>query len=486
MADLTFHSLTQLRRTHPAWRLLAAAHAPFVAAFLHRVFVAPNTRTIGLHDLAAKLEDELSHLREDLGPEAFPRSASDYLDEWASDAHGWLRKYYVPGTDEPHFDLTAGTEKAIEWLASLRQRQFVGTESRLLTVFELLRQLVEGTATDPNTRIAELERRRRALDEEIDRIRQGDLQVFDSTQVKDRFQQIASTARGLLADFREVEQNFRELDRSVREKIAASDGAKSKLLEEIFGESDAINDSDQGRSFRAFWDFLMSAARQEELSKLLQSVFELPPVRELVPDRRLLRVHYDWLEAGEVAQRTVARLSDQLRRYLDEQAWAEDRRVMQLIRHIEQSALALRHAPPTGPVMELDEASPQVDLPLDRPLFAPPHKPKIRGDALLEGVADMDSEALHAQFFVDRAELEGRIRRALRTRNQISLTELLEEFPLEKGLSELVAYFKIASEDDQAIIDEATQQSVSWFDRSGAGRHATIPRVLFTRGAHRT
>ena len=115
MADLTFHSLTQLRRTHPAWRLLASAHAPFVAAFLHRVFVAPNTRTIGLHDLAAKLEDELSHLREDLGPEAFPRSASDYLDEWASDAHGWLRKYYVPGTDEPHFDLTAGTEKAIEW-----------------------------------------------------------------------------------------------------------------------------------------------------------------------------------------------------------------------------------------------------------------------------------------------------------------------------------------------------------------------------------
>jgi hypothetical protein len=150
---------------------------------------------------------------------------------------------------------------------------------------------------------------------------------------------MATTARELLSDFREVEQNFRDLDRSVRERIATWDGGKGTLLAEIFGKHDAISDSDQGKSFRAFWDLLMSPVRQEELSHLLERVFELDAVRALAPDRRLLRIHYDWLGAGEVAQRTVAQVSEQLRRYLDDQTWLENRRIVQLIREIEQHAL---------------------------------------------------------------------------------------------------------------------------------------------------
>src|SRR5690606_10532322 len=111
------------------------------------------------------------------------------------------------------------------------------------------------------------------------------------------------------------------LDRRVRERIALWDGAKGALLEEIMGERDAIADSDQGKSFRAFWDFLMSSRRQEELSELLARVLALPPVADLKPDPRTRRVHYDWLEAGEHTQRTVAQLSQQLRRFLDDQAW---------------------------------------------------------------------------------------------------------------------------------------------------------------------
>src|SRR5262249_12088521 len=265
-------------------------------------------------------------------------------------------------------------ERVIDWVAAFQQRQFVTAESRLLTVFELLRQIVEGTEADPESRIAELERKKAALDREIAQIRAGHLPLLDDTQVKDRFLQMASTARGLLSDFRQVEQNFRTLDRAVRERVATWEGGKGTLLEEIFSQRDAIASSDQGRSFRAFWDFLMSPARQEELTNLLEKVFHLEPVRELQPDRRLRRIHYDWLSTGEVAQRTVARLPDQLRRYLDDQAWLENRRIMQLIRSVEQSALGVRGAPPAGAFMEIDEAAPDMDLPMERPLYAPPFK----------------------------------------------------------------------------------------------------------------
>lgn len=481
MADLDFHSLRALRRSHPAWRLLVADHAPLIVSFLQRTYLQPNVRTLSQDELRSRLEDTLFTLREQVGAEEFPRTAAQYLDDWASDAHGWLRKYYPPGSDEPHFDLTSGTEKAIEWLASLRQRQFVGTESRLLTVFQLLEALIEGTQTRPDLRLAELEKRKAQIEQEIDRVRRGEVEVLDEVQVKDRFQQAATTARGLLSDFREVEENFRALDRVVRERIATWEGPKAELLEAIFGERDAISDSDQGRTFRAFWDFLMSPSRQERLSELLHTAFSLPAVQTLEPDRRLLRVHYDWLQAGEVAQRTVARLSEQLRRYLDDQAWLEDRRVMQLLRALEQHALALRKAPPTGDVIALDGLSPALELPMDRPLFAPPQRPSLATSAVLDGVADAPTDALYQQIFVDPARLEANLRDALRTRPQVSLATLISLHPLEHGLAELIGYLRLASEDENAALDESQTETVSWTDLSGALRKASLARIVFTR-----
>lgn len=75
----------------------------------------------------------------------------------------------------------------------------------------------------------------------------------------------------------------------------------------------------------------MSPKRQKEFSERLDKVLSLPIMDEIKPDKRTRRVHYDWLEAGEYTQRTVAQLSQQLRRFLDEQAWLENRRIMDLL-----------------------------------------------------------------------------------------------------------------------------------------------------------
>jgi hypothetical protein len=157
--SLEYATLTNLRKNHPAWRLLLADHAPLIATFLQQVFVAPNLRLIGQADLVSKLEDQLFQLRETLGEDAFPKTAIQYLDDWAQNDKGWMRKFYPLDSDEPHFDLTPATEKVISWLESLSQRAFVGTESRLMTVFDLLKQIAEGSETDPQVRIAELEKR---------------------------------------------------------------------------------------------------------------------------------------------------------------------------------------------------------------------------------------------------------------------------------------------------------------------------------------
>ena len=482
---MEYATLDTLRTHHPAWRLLCADHAPLVASFLHRAFVAPNVRVLPAVDLAEALEDSLFELRRQLGEGAFPKAAMDYLNEWAAPEKGWLRKFYRPGTDEPQFDLTPAAEKAIAWLGSLTERAFVGTESRLLTLFALLEQMSLGSDADPERRIAELERKRAAIDAEIEGVRAGDLPLLDDTALRDRFQQFTQLARELLSDFREVEHNFRQLDRSVRERIALWEGSKGALLEEIMGERDAIGDSDQGRSFRAFWDFLMSSSRQETLSDRLDQVLALPAVAGLAPDARLRRVHYDWLEAGEHTQRTVAQLSQQLRRFLDDRAWLENRRIMDILHGIEAKALALRESPPAGEVMTIAEPAVAIDLPMERPLFTPPLRPRIPDIALDDGEDDLDAAALYAQVMVDKQRLARHIRDALKARSQVTLRELVDGQPLEHGLAELLAYLQLGSESFRTQVDEDTTELIAWDgrDRDGgpARREARVPRMVFVR-----
>jgi Protein of unknown function (DUF3375) len=477
---MDYRTLETLQHKHPAWRLLNADHAPLIIGFLYDTFIRPNVRTLSQGELVTRLEDCLFSLRADLGEDKFPRDAAHYLDNWASDEHAWLRKYYPSNSDEVHFDITPATERAIDWAFDLGQRRFVGTESRLMAIFDLLHQLVQGTEMDPWARISELERRKQEIDQEIAHIRDGALYVLDATRIKERFSHIATMARGLLSDFREVDQSFRDLDRAIRERIATWGGGKGALLEEIFGERDAIADSDQGKSFRAFWDFLMSPSRQGELTELLSRVFELDPVQELKPDRRLLRIHYDWVQAGEMTQRTVARLSEQLRRYLDDKAWQDNRRIMKLVRDIEQHALAIRDAAPAGPVMALDEPAPDIALVMDRPLFTPPLKPQI-DEIAADAVEDVPSDALFNHVYVDKERLAGRIRRALQTRSQVSLLDLVDAHPLEQGLAELVAYMSLAASEGACVIDDAQRQTVSWSDGEGGIRQATLPMVAFCR-----
>jgi hypothetical protein len=481
--SMDFATLEELRRRHPAWRLLAADSAPLVASFLHRVFIAPNRRALPQAELVEALEDELFALRERFGAEAYPRAAADYLNDWAVDERAWLRKYYPQGSDEPHFDLTSATEKAIAWLDGLTQRSFVGTESRLLTLFDLLRQIAEGTETDVEVRIRELQRRRDEIDIELTRILSGDIPLLDDTAIRDRFQQFTQLARDLLGDFRQVEQNFRELDRSVRERIALWQGTKGALVQEILGERDHIADSDQGRSFRAFWDFLMSARRQEELTDLLSRVLRLPPVSSLAPDPRLRRVHYDWLEAGEHTQRTVAQLSQQLRRFLDDQAYLENRRIMDLLQGIEAAAVGVRDHAPAGDFTSIAETSADLELPMERPLYSRPAKAIIGDGAIETDAASFDAVALFDRIYVDKEALRHNVRQALQDRSQVTLRELLDTHPLEQGLAELVAYLQIAGEDPHTVFDDETGDQVRWRTSDEHWKVARLPRVIFMRGA---
>ena len=480
---MDFEEISALRRHSAAWKLLSAGNAPLILGFCDKVFVADNVRSISASDLASRLDDELYALNARLGEQAYPKTAKSYLDDWAAPEAGWLRKYYPEGSDEPHFDATPAVEKALSWVKSLQARSFVGTESRLNTIFILLRQMVFGAETDPEVRLAELHRRRTEIDEEIARAADGEVEVLDISALRDRYQQFAATARELLSDFREVEANFRALDRNLRERVAAWTGSKGELLDEVLGSRETIADSDQGRSFQAFYDFLLSPSRQEELTGLLDRVQALDEIAE--SDARMRHIHYDWLDAGERTQATVRMLSEQLRRFLDDQAWLENRRVMDILRSIESNALRLREQRGVSLTTEIDGTSPTIALPMERPLYIPLAKAPIDSASIQAGQDGFDAPTLFEQVHVDPARLSMSVRRALQQRSQVGLAQLVSEQPLEYGLAELVTYLSLTDEAFRVVFDDRAKEQVSWHDPGGGNRTATLPRVIFARRAGR-
>jgi hypothetical protein len=112
---------------------------------------------------------------------------------------------------------------------------------------------------------------------------------------------VAENVRSISAT--ELASRFRKLDRQLREKMTGWRGGKGELLDDVLDGRESIAGSDQGRSFQAFYGFLLSAARQAELSGLLDQVHSLAGIAER--DTRLRHVHYDWLDAAERTQATV-------------------------------------------------------------------------------------------------------------------------------------------------------------------------------------
>jgi len=471
--------IAALQRLNPAWKLLNAKNAPLVLSFLGKVFIEENVREISESDLAGRLDDELFALGQQLGPDAYPKTAKEYLADWSAPGTRWLRKYYITGSDEPHYDATQAVERAVSWVKGLRDRDFVGTESRLNTVFELLRQIVYGSDADPDARLAELRRRRLEIDQEIAATEHGDFNVLDPLGRRDRYQQFAETARALLSDFREVEANLRDLDRQMREKIATWQGTKGELLDEFVGTRSGIAASDQGRSLKAFYDLLLTADRLSELTKLIVAASNLDGVD--AADKRLTRIHYDWLAAAERAQDTVGQLSEQLRSFLDDQVWLENRRVMDLLHSIEGVAVALREHHTDDFGHGIDALAPAISLPMERPLYRRPAAAKIDSTGIEAGRAESIGDALFEQNQVDPAPLIENVRTALRRGRQTTLAEVIAAAPLERGLEELIAYFHLGDNAFDTLFDDSATDTVTWTGADGTERTATLPRIIYTR-----
>src|ERR1035437_141182 len=215
---MTVDKIAQLFKSNTTVKLITAENSPLIISFLFKSF-KQNQSSFTIDTISEKeLVDMLSEYLYILNKEEiqFPKKAKQYLTDWSN--AGFLRKFPAKN-DEFLYELTPATENAFKWIDSLDKREFVGQESRLKNLFESLKELSSKSKRDYGTRIKELDEKKKQIEQEIEDVKHGKMDVLDDRQIKEQYFLIEETAKNLLSDFRQVEQNFRDLDRNFRQKI---------------------------------------------------------------------------------------------------------------------------------------------------------------------------------------------------------------------------------------------------------------------------
>jgi hypothetical protein len=383
--------------------------------------------------------------------------------------------------DEPVYELSPATENALKWLEDLNKQQFVGTHSRLLQFFSLLKQIVNSTA-GPYERVQQLLLERKKIDEEIERVRAGNFSKPSDTLVKEDYLLAEETAKRLLSDFRQVEENFRELDIQTRQTIIKSTLRKGALLDTIFEKQDHLWNTDQGKSFRAFWEFLMSESMQQELEHLLDKVNAIPVIQEVKREQIVDRIKANLVEAGDKVNKSNDGLIEQLRKYVEQKNLSESKHILRNIEAIEELLMECKN------IFDVQEQLMEIDgtirptLFMERPLFTPPIKIAFQQTVVEEGMADSVPNALFEQFYIDIEELQNNVKAYLRMHPQVSLLQLMDHYKPTKGIAEVLGYMQIATCDIKHYINNEKEEAILVQNsEAGTTYQVKTPLIIFNR-----
>jgi Protein of unknown function (DUF3375) len=474
---MNYEKALSFYRNDKTLQLLRAEHFPLLVGFFHLAFKQQDKISYVQSELQSILGDYIYALQHQ-GIGDYNKSSLDYLQKWAE--QGYLRRYYERA-DEPVYELSPATENALKWLEDLNKQQFVGTHSRLIQFFHLLQQIVN-TTSGPYERIQQLQEERNKIDKEIEQIRQGNFVKPSNTQVKENYFLAEETARRLLSDFRQVEENFRELDTQTRQTIIKSNLAKADLLDNVFQQQDFLWNTDQGKSFRAFWEFLMSEQMQQELEVLLDKINNIPAILEIKKEQTVDRIKTNLVDAGDKVNRSNDGLIEQLRKFVEQKNLSESRHILQSIEQIESLLLENKEViDPQVSWMEIDGLF-KPSFTMDRPLFNPPVKVTFDNTGIEDGLAEADTDVLFEQFYVDIEVLRNNVKSLLRNRSQIALSELLTHYQPTKGVAEVLGYMQIATNEGKHFVNRDQLEYLIIENKdSGSTYRMQTPVIIFNR-----
>ena len=125
---------------------------------------------------------------------------------------------------------------------------------------------------------------------------------------------------------------------------------------------------------------------------------------------------------------------------------------------VDVRAQAPKKDSPVG--IEVDVPGVDVALPLERPLYDV--RPTTEVDSLLQPseAEDLDTTALTSQVFVDQTKLLSQLAAIIPQGESALLDDIVQMYPIEQGVSELIGYLSLPAEDVQVDINDDVESTI--------------------------
>ena len=358
-----------------AVQIIRLKNSHWVLPFLYAVFKDDNRFLISESLLIQLLTDTLSEQEnnvEDLD-EAQIQFGEDEISRSRKHIQNWVQKRILQDIPDPEgntqYQLSSYTEKVFQWLQSLQVRKHVGTESRFRLLVNSLREIVENTEDDKVKRLQILKDRRAELDKEIKSIELGTRpEHYTNAQVQERLELFTRLCYELIGDFREVEDNFKQIHRSIVEQHTRAEQNKGAIIGFAFEAYDALRKSNQGKSFYAFWDFLISRTGQEEWLENTDQLVRMIQERSIDADVDFIQNMKSVLfRQGRAVYEANDRMAEKLSRIITEKEISRHRRLRNQIASIKEMVLNLQEEDNVQAGLEI-ETGLDIRIPIDKGL----------------------------------------------------------------------------------------------------------------------
>ncbi|RXP60874.1 DUF3375 domain-containing protein [Lutibacter sp. HS1-25] len=482
--------ILEILNTSPSVELLRLKNREIIIEFLISTFSSEQS-SISSENIHNQLADFLEYKQvendEDSEISAFDtyeEKAKKYILNWTN--KGFLTNY-PDEQGEVFYELSNNSSKTIDWLSSLKKEEFVGTESKFNNILNQLKELVEFTNEDAEKRIELLNEKKLEIEQQIQRIKIGeDVKVFEEFEIVPRFNQLNQSAKELLSDFKEVEDNFKEITKGIYQKHADGSLTKSDILEFTFDALKALKESQQGKSFYAFWSFILNPELQnrwESLTKELYKTLEEKSIPVNDPFLKGMKKHLH--SSGQKVYKANDKMAEKLSRIIRESESSKSEATKRIIQEIKKHLVEIgkakiRKKPNISFELETDI---ETNILFERKLtfeqkeeITYKEKPQVANEDI---TSSNHLSKLFSQSNIDKEMLRKRIKDILKEKSQTTLFDVVENHGgLEKGLPELFGYIGIVKEFKHSINLEKTQNIV--FDVENK-KQIKIPEIILTK-----
>lgn len=471
------------RQQHPAWRLLASPRAPLILSCLDALFehqrdgvpfdaaVQALAETLAAHANDSDFEIELQDT---------PAQARRELREW-------IRRRLITEREGRLFE-TDALKTALRFVAQLDSRMMSSTASRLATVQREIDTLATALDPDPERRAAHLERRVAELQQQIDDTRAGRIQPLSPQQAVEGMREVYALASSLRADFRRVEDSWREADRTLRQAILSAQQHRGAVMDQLLDGHAALLHTQEGRVFENFQQQLDDQAELADMRNRLRAILAHPLTAQALDDLQRSELQLlvpQLIKEAKVVQAVRARSEREVAQFMKTGQAAENQRVGQLLNDILNQALSIdwtRQATRRSPA-QLPPLSVAVsNLPLIERLRAKSLDGGGEAELLLATqyarLDDMDAEFWQAFEGLDTEALLAHTLALLEARAApLTLADLAQALPPgEHDLEILAQWISWADVADEA----GAVQAVEVRGSDGRAWRFTVPRVEVT------